>query len=113
MGQERDYFLILVHYEKAGSKNIINIHGDFDFDVGVDDSLGNTQMFLMFVCLFVQFRSHTKVCLVLDCDLIVARGKEGEGREGERERVCVCLYGGMYVCVAAWLRGCVAACCAA
>ena len=58
----------------------------------------------LFVCLFVQFRSHTKVCLVLDCDLIVARGKEGEGREGERERVCVCLYGGMYVCVAARLR---------
>ena len=44
------------------------------------------------------------MCLVLECDLIVARGKEEEeGREGERERVCVC----MYVCVCVWVRGCV------
>ena len=58
----------------------------------------------VFVCLFVQYRSHTKVCLVLECDLIVARGKEEEeGREGERERVCVC----MYVCVCVCVRGCV------
>ena len=28
----------------------------------------------LFVCLFVQYRSHTTVCLVLDCDLIVAEG---------------------------------------
>ena len=29
---------------------------------------------VLFVCLFVQYRSHTTVCLVLDCDLIVAEG---------------------------------------
>ena len=28
----------------------------------------------LFVCLFVQYKSHTTVCLVLDCDLIVAEG---------------------------------------
>ena len=62
----------------------------------------------LFVCLFVQYRSHTKVCLVLECDLIVARGKEEEGREGEREREKECVSVCLFVCV----RVCVGACCA-
>ena len=46
------------------------------------------------------------MCLVLECDLIVARGKEEEeeGREGEREKECVsvCLFVCVRVC--AWVR---------
>ena len=51
------------------------------------------------------------MCLVLECDLIVARGKEEEGREGERKRVCLyVLYVCLHVCVRVRVGVCVSGC---